>query len=64
MHVLQFVGLIDALMTFDYSMALVDNEIALMLKRMVRGIEFTAENLALDEIEEIGPSGMFPSHSV
>jgi trimethylamine--corrinoid protein Co-methyltransferase len=59
MHVLQFVGLIDSLMAFDYGMAVVDNEIALMLKRTFRGLEFSEENLALDDIGEVGPGGMF-----
>ncbi len=59
MHVLQFVGLIDALLAFDYAMAVVDDEIALMLKRVVRGLEFSECNLALDEIKAVGPGGMF-----
>jgi trimethylamine--corrinoid protein Co-methyltransferase len=59
MHVLQFVGLIESLLAFDYGMAVVDNEIALMLKRMFRGLEFNEENLALDEIGAVGPGGMF-----
>ncbi len=58
-HVLQYVGLIDALMAFDFGMAVIDNEISLMLKRVARGMEFSDENLALDEIQEIGPGGMF-----
>jgi trimethylamine--corrinoid protein Co-methyltransferase len=58
-HVLQFVGLIDSLMAFDYGMAVVDNEIALMLKRMFRGLEFSEDNLALDDIGQVGPGGMF-----
>ena len=59
MHVLQFAGLIDALMTFDYGMAVIDNEIALMLKRVARGVEFSEADLALEEIGEVGPGGMF-----
>jgi trimethylamine--corrinoid protein Co-methyltransferase len=59
MHVLQFVGLIDALMAFDFGMAVVDNEISLMLKRVARGMEFSDENLAIDEVQEVGPAGMF-----
>ena len=59
MHVLQFAGLIDALMAFDYGMAVVDNEIAQMLKRVARGMEFSEDNLALGEIGEEGPGGMF-----
>ena len=52
-------GLLDALMTFDFGQAVIDNEIALMLKRVVRGIEFSEQNLALDEINKAGPAGMF-----
>ena len=59
MHVLQFVGLIDALLAFDYGMAVIDNEISLMLKRMARGMEFSEDNLALRDIAEVGPGGMF-----
>lgn len=59
MHVLQFTGLTEALLTFDFGMATVDNEISLMLKRVARGLEFSAANLALDQIKSVGPAGMF-----
>lgn len=59
MHVLQFAGLTEALLTFDFGMAVVDNEISLMLKRVARGMEFSEANLALDEIKAVGPAGMF-----
>ena len=52
-------GLIDALMTFDFSMMVIDDEIMSMIKRVKRGLEFNAENLALDLIAEAGPAGMF-----
>jgi trimethylamine---corrinoid protein Co-methyltransferase len=52
-------GLLDALMTFDFGQAVIDSEISLMLKRVTRGIEFSEENLALDEIKAAGPAGMF-----
>jgi trimethylamine---corrinoid protein Co-methyltransferase len=52
-------GLLDALMAFDFSKAVIDNEIALMMKRIKRGLEFSEENLALDQIAEVGPAGMF-----
>jgi len=52
-------GLLDALLTFDFAKAVIDNEIALMLKRIKRGFEFSEENLALDLIAEVGPGGMF-----
>ena len=52
-------GLLDALMTFDFAKAVIDNEIALMLKQIQRGFEFSRENFAMDQIAEIGPGGMF-----
>lgn len=59
MDVLQFAGLIDALKAFDYSMLVIDNEISLMLKRVARGLEFSEDNLSLDEVAEVGPGGSF-----
>lgn len=52
-------GLLDALMVFDFSKAVIDNEIALMLKQVARGLRFSLENLALDVIAEAGPGGIF-----
>lgn len=52
-------GLLDALMCFDFGKAMTDGEIALMLKRMARGFQFSEENLSLDVIAETGPAGMF-----
>jgi len=52
-------GLLGSLMTFDYAKAVIDNEIALMLKRIMRGLEFSEKNLALDLIAEIGPGGYY-----
>lgn len=52
-------GLIEALKTFDFAKAVIDDEIAIMLKRIQRGLEFSEENLALDVIKKIGPGGSF-----
>ena len=52
-------GLLDALMAFDFAKAVIDNEIALMMKRIKLGFEFSHENFALDQIAEVGPGGMF-----
>ena len=52
-------GLIDALKTFDFAKAVIDDEVALNMKRMKRGIAFNDEELALDLIKEIGPGGSF-----
>ena len=55
-------GLQDALMSFDFGQLLIDDEIARMLKRVVRGFEFCDEALAADEIRATGPGGMFAAH--
>ena len=52
-------GLMDALMAFDFAKAVIDNDIAMMVKRIQRGFEFSEENLALDLIAEVGRGGMF-----
>ena len=52
-------GLFSSLMAFDFGKAVVDNEIALMDKRAYRGLEFSEENLALDEIAAVGPGGSY-----
>jgi trimethylamine--corrinoid protein Co-methyltransferase len=52
-------GLIDALKTFDFAKAVIDDEIFQMLKRMRRGITFNEEELALNVIAEAKPGGSF-----
>jgi trimethylamine--corrinoid protein Co-methyltransferase len=52
-------GLLDSLMAFDFAKAVIDNEIAMMLKRIKQGFEFSEENLSLDLIAEVGSGGMF-----
>jgi trimethylamine--corrinoid protein Co-methyltransferase len=52
-------GLLDALMSFDFGQAVIDDEIARMVKRVRRGFGFTKESVALDEIKATGPAGMF-----
>ena len=54
-------GLFSSLMAFDFGKAVLDNEIALMDKRVWRGLEFSEENLALDEIAAVGPGGSYMS---
>jgi trimethylamine--corrinoid protein Co-methyltransferase len=55
-------GLLDALKSFDFSKAVIDDEIAQMLKRARRGVEFNEEELALEVIAEVGPGGSFLTH--
>jgi trimethylamine--corrinoid protein Co-methyltransferase len=62
MDMLNLGGLLDALKAFDFAKLAIDDEIALMLKRIKRGLEFSEENLSLDVIAEIGPGGTFMTH--
>jgi trimethylamine--corrinoid protein Co-methyltransferase len=52
-------GLIDALKTFDFAKAVIDDEVAQMMKRVKRGINFSDDELALDLIKQTGPGGSF-----
>ncbi|HKJ37719.1 MAG TPA: trimethylamine methyltransferase family protein [Anaerolineales bacterium] len=52
-------GLIDALKTFDFAKAVIDDEIAQNLKRVKRGVNFSDEELAIPLIKEAGPGGSF-----
>jgi trimethylamine--corrinoid protein Co-methyltransferase len=52
-------GLLDALKIFDFAKAVIDDEIAQMLKRLHRGIAFSEEELALQVIAQIKPGGSF-----
>ncbi len=54
-------GLLDALKIFDFSKAVIDDEIARMLKRVKAGFEINEETLALDIITEVGSGGTFVS---
>jgi trimethylamine---corrinoid protein Co-methyltransferase len=56
---LNMAGLLDALKVFDFAKAVIDNEIALMLKRLKRGIAFSEEELALPVIAQVKPGGSF-----
>ncbi|MCP4517421.1 MAG: trimethylamine methyltransferase, partial [Delftia sp.] len=55
-------GLLDALMAFDFAKVVIDEEIALMVQRVKRGLDFSEENLALEVIADVGPGGMFMGH--
>lgn len=61
-HMFNMGGLLDALKAFDFAKAVIDDEIAQMLKRVHRGLEYSEENLALPVISEVGPGGNFMMH--
>lgn len=52
-------GLLGSLMVFDFAKAVIDHEIALMLKQLKKGIRYASEDLCLDLIDEVGPGGLF-----
>jgi len=52
-------GLLGGLMAFDFAKAVMDNEIAMMLKKVKKGVKFSEEELCLDLIKEIGPGGNY-----
>ena len=56
---LNMAGLLDALKVFDFAKAVIDDEIAQMLKRLKRGITFNEDELALQVIAQIKPGGSF-----
>ena len=56
---LNMAGLLDALKVFDFAKAVIDDEVAQMLKRVKRGITFNEEELALDAIAQTKPGGSF-----
>jgi trimethylamine--corrinoid protein Co-methyltransferase len=55
-------GLLDALMSFDFGQAVIDDEIARMIKHVCRGFGFSREAVSLDEIRATGPAGMFAAN--
>jgi trimethylamine--corrinoid protein Co-methyltransferase len=55
-------GMLDMGMTLDWAQLVMDNEMAGMVKHVVRGIPVTDETLAVDVIHEIGQFGDFIGH--
>ncbi len=55
-------GLLDALMSFDFGQAVIDNEIALMIKKVRQGFDFSKETMAVEEIKQTGPAGVFAAN--
>ncbi len=52
-------GMLDLGMTFSYEQLLIDNEIATMINRVLRGISVNDATLAVDVIAEVGCGGTF-----
>ena len=56
-------GLLDALMSFDFGQLVIDDEIAQMVKHVRKGFGFSKEALAVEEIRQAGPAGMFAANA-
>jgi trimethylamine--corrinoid protein Co-methyltransferase len=54
-------GMIESGVTFDYAQLVMDDEIARMVKHVVRGIRVDDEALAVDDIAAVGAFGDFLS---
>jgi trimethylamine--corrinoid protein Co-methyltransferase len=52
-------GLLGGLMAFDFTKAVIDNEIALNLKHLKKGINFDPNDFCLDLIAKTGPGGNY-----
>jgi len=52
-------GLLGSLLSFDFAKAVIDNEIALMLKQLRKGIPFAEEDFCQDLIKKVGPGGSY-----
>jgi len=57
--VLHSAGILEGYITASYEKFIIDNEICGMCKRIKRGEEITAEKLAADVINEVGPGGEY-----
>ena len=52
-------GLLGGLMAFDFTKAVIDNEIAMNLKQLRRGIPYQEKDFCLDLIQKLGPGGNY-----
>ncbi len=52
-------GLLNSAMCVAYEQYVIDNQILGAAKRVLRGLEFTEERLAVEEIKQVGPEGNF-----
>jgi len=52
-------GLLDSGMCVAYEQYVIDDQILGISNRVLRGLEFSEERLAFEEIKEVGPGGNF-----
>ena len=58
-HIIQGLGLFEASMTLSLEQMLIDEEIAMMCKRLKDGINFSPEMDFFEDIKAVGPTGHF-----
>ena len=58
-NIIYGLGMLELGMTLDYAQLLMDNEMALMINRVVGGIDVTDDELAVDVIKKVGAAGEF-----
>ncbi len=61
-NIIDCIGGLESGLTFDYAKAVMDIEYARGVKGIIEGIEVTDETLAVDVIDQVGPSGDFMTH--
>jgi len=52
-------GMLELGLTFDFGQMVMDNEFALMNRRVLEGILFDRETMGIDVIKEVGSDGHF-----
>ena len=61
-NVIYGLGMLEMGITFDFAQLVIDNEIAEMVKHVLKGIEINDYNLATNVIKEVGIGGEFVTH--
>lgn len=61
-NVIYGLGMLELGITFDFAQFVIDNEIAEMVKYVVKGINVNDYNIATNIIKEVGIGGEFVSH--
>ena len=58
-YMMQGLGILESYLTMSYEQFVIDLDLIEMVREFVGGIEISAETLALDTIDEVGPGGFF-----
>ena len=62
-NVIYGLGMLELGITFDFAQLVIDNEIAEIVKYIVKGIDISDYNMAADVIKDVGVGGEFVSHT-